>query len=589
LQALGADLVVALAAAASGQPIPTLLPSAAAAAALAKEAEEKAAAAAAAISGGSNGGTVPTEQDGSRLEPPTDVKDKLTKLVNNLVADTVSEKSREVAEQLKPDFYAWFASQMIVDRAVRQANFQPVYQVLLESMGLRELDAAVLRASLDLAKKILASDKIKSSTGERANLKNVGSWLGKITLARNKPLLHKDLNLKELLYEAYETGRLIAVVPFVTKMFESLTRSSVFKPPNPWTLAILSSLRELYDVVDLKLNLKFDMELLAKTINVDYLKLLRPAFVLPKRRRPDLRNNSDFKQNPNPEALPGIAGRESSEGGAGGSGSGGGIGGTPQIPGIVSLVTLRYFGPIFHSPAAAQLIAAGPHSDSLAASEAISSIAHEIISGGPSMVDPGPDTDIPGTPKANLRNLVALALDGATRDLIHQVVERSVHIAVMTTRELVTKDFALEPDPDIVLRAAQALACDLAGSMAIATGIEPLKAQTGAKLRDLLTTFKQVLVSMPVMLKELGDDAVNALLGGVVSENLEAGTLLFEKAAMEKAVKAVSESMASLLQDRRKALESGLPWVGAPQPQPLNAFNFVPGLYFSQRSYAPER
>ena len=42
------------------------------------------------------------------------------------------------------------------------------------------------------------------------------------------------------------------------------------------------------------------------------------------------------------------------------------------------------------------------------------------------------DADAPGGAKANLRNLVALALDAAVRELIRPVVDRSVTIAVIT-------------------------------------------------------------------------------------------------------------------------------------------------------------
>ena len=35
-----------------------------------------------------------------------------------------------------------------------------------------------------------------------------------ITIRRNKPLLYRDLALKDLVLDAYEHGRLIAIVPF---------------------------------------------------------------------------------------------------------------------------------------------------------------------------------------------------------------------------------------------------------------------------------------------------------------------------------------------------------------------------------------
>ena len=44
-------------------------------------------------------------------------------------------------------------------------------------------------AALKEANKLLGSEKIKTSTAERSLLKHIGSWLGRITLARSRPLL----------------------------------------------------------------------------------------------------------------------------------------------------------------------------------------------------------------------------------------------------------------------------------------------------------------------------------------------------------------------------------------------------------------
>ena len=44
----------------------------------------------------------------------------------------------------------------------------------------------------------------------------------------------------------------------------------VFKPPNPWTMAIMNVLAELHTEPELKLNLKFEIEVLCKTLNIDF-------------------------------------------------------------------------------------------------------------------------------------------------------------------------------------------------------------------------------------------------------------------------------------------------------------------------------
>lgn len=69
--------------------------------------------------------------------------------------------------------------------------------------------------------------------------------------------------------EGYDSGRLIVVIPFVCKVLEQCNASKVFKPPNPWLMAIMKLLAELYHFADLKLNLKFEIEVLCKNIKLD--------------------------------------------------------------------------------------------------------------------------------------------------------------------------------------------------------------------------------------------------------------------------------------------------------------------------------
>jgi len=52
-------------------------------------------------------------------------------------------------------------------------------------------------------------------------------------------------------------------------VLESCAKSRVFRPPNPWTMAIMNVLAELHQEADLKLNLKFEIEVLCKTLSID--------------------------------------------------------------------------------------------------------------------------------------------------------------------------------------------------------------------------------------------------------------------------------------------------------------------------------
>lgn len=104
-------------------------------------------------------------------------------------------------------------------------------------------------------------------TGERSLLKNLGNWLGHLTIKQDKIIRHKDLDLKGLLYEAYEQGRMIAVLPFINRILEHCKDSKVFKPSNPWVQSILCLAAEIYALDNLKLNLKFEIETMFRSQN----------------------------------------------------------------------------------------------------------------------------------------------------------------------------------------------------------------------------------------------------------------------------------------------------------------------------------
>ena len=50
------------------------------------------------------------------------------------------------------------------------------------------------------------------------------------------------------------------ILPFVVKILEKSVHSSVFLLPNPWTMAMIRLLVEIYDLPHLKTALKFDVE-----------------------------------------------------------------------------------------------------------------------------------------------------------------------------------------------------------------------------------------------------------------------------------------------------------------------------------------
>ena len=207
--------------------------------------------------------------EGEGEHPPEEVSDKILFIVNNLAPSNFDSKLTEMREQFEERYSRWFANYLVDQRVSTEPNNHQLYVRFLDALGAKALYKFVLHETLVKSSLLLNSEKTGSQGSERAILKNVGSWLGTITLARDQPIKHRNLSFKELLLEGYDNNRLVVAIAFVCKTLEPCSRSKVFQPPNPWLMAVVSLLAELYHYADLKLNPKFEIEILCKALHID--------------------------------------------------------------------------------------------------------------------------------------------------------------------------------------------------------------------------------------------------------------------------------------------------------------------------------
>ncbi|RCK57380.1 General negative regulator of transcription subunit 1 [Candida viswanathii] len=178
-------------------------------------------------------------------EPQETVRDKLLFSVNNMTGDNL--RLSEIQEVLTESYFAWFSNYLVSDRAKAEPNNHELYSKLVKSLNNPIFFEYVLNVSLR---------------------ENLGAWLGRITLANDKPLRRDYIALKFLLVEAYDFKSLPLIIPFVCKILDQAQYSKVFKPPNPWVLGVMKVLAELYECADLKLQLKFEIEVLLNSFNM---------------------------------------------------------------------------------------------------------------------------------------------------------------------------------------------------------------------------------------------------------------------------------------------------------------------------------
>lgn len=67
------------------------------------------------------------------------------------------------------------------------------------------------------------------------------------------------------------------------------------------------------------------------------------------------------------------------------------------------------------------------------------------------------------------------AMEESIREILKPVVDRSVTIALITTKELVLKDFAFDGSAEKIIEASEHIIQSLAGSLALVTCREPLR------------------------------------------------------------------------------------------------------------------
>jgi CCR4-NOT transcription complex subunit 1 len=228
--------------------------------------------------------------------PPEEVSDRILFIVNNLAPSNFDTKLTEMREHFADQYARWFANYLVDQRVSTEPNNHPLYLRFLDALDRSALHKFILQETFVKTAALLNSERCMQSGSDRNTLKNIGSWLGTITLARDQPIKYKNLSFKELLLEGFESGRLLVAIPFVCKTLEPCSKSRVFRSPNPWLMAVMGLLAELYHFADLKLNLKFEIEVLCKALDID-LDSIEPTSILRNRQNEAGLAPQDFEPN----------------------------------------------------------------------------------------------------------------------------------------------------------------------------------------------------------------------------------------------------------------------------------------------------
>ena len=269
--------------------------------------------------------------------------------------------------------------------------------------------------------------------------------------------------------------------------------------PNPWFTRLLCVMRELYEVKDLKLTLKFAIEVLfndlkVQTNNIPVTHMLKPLNSNKLHR--DLSKGSD----------------------------------SPTISAISSNDLLL----------PAQYIIINP--------------SIRVFSIYP-----------------QLKTFVATAIDRAIKELLQPVVERSVNIACTAAKEIISKDFALEPDENKMRKAAHAMVQSMSGSLALVTCKEHLR----TKLVKVLSNTLEVNLRQLQNARAINLQQVEAAASQITNDNITLCCAVIENAASERAIRSIDDVLAPLYKSRQqhRAATPNIPYID------MNFLNSKKGIY----------
>ena len=472
---------------------------------------------------------VATESDEKMVPLPEEKQDKVAFIFNNLSQANMPQKSEELKKLMSDEYWRWVSQYLVMKRVSIEPNFHTLYANFLDALDKKEFITMILKETFRNIRVLLRSDKSAANFSDRTLLKNLGHFLGMLTLMKNKPILHIDIDIKSLILEAFIKGQqeMLYVIPFVAKVMESCAKSRIFRPPNPWTMGIMNLLAELHADADLKLNLKFEIEVLCKTLGLD-LSECKPGNLLK-----DMERLSNIiPQLSSPKAVPHTGQMISATS-------------TPQQPAEPGTTPI--------STPTSNALATTPQLQQVPLTPQPQYSYFDIATMSPAGLSPHININANAPlfiTYPQLKQCVKPAVERAIQELLGPVVERSIKIALSTCEQIVKKDFACDPEEQRLRMASHHMMRFMTAGMALITCKEPL-------IISIANNFKTACLNMIRTPTNQQKEGIDLAAQTVANDNVELGCVFIQKTAVEKALPEIDKRLMQELEVRKQAKVDG--------------------------------
>ena len=240
--------------------------------------------------------------DEQKIELPMEEIINKTRLIfDSLNKTNITEKSLEISQLLGNDekIIRWFSYYFITTKINHWKNIPfRMFNELFNQINNPLLSKYMLKDTIKYIKELLSFDCLYIDDKCKNLLKNLGTWLGFNTLSKNRPILAKDIDFRELISKSYKNGELNTIIPFICKVFSFVSKAKIFNINNPWINSILSLLKEIYHKSSLSSSLKKEIENYFESVKIEMSSITNSTKYLNKISRLDSKNHDfpDFQE-----------------------------------------------------------------------------------------------------------------------------------------------------------------------------------------------------------------------------------------------------------------------------------------------------
>jgi CCR4-NOT transcription complex subunit 1 len=187
--------------------------------------------------------------------------------VRNFLNTTAKNNFLQKMEELKllinqnPQVYFnYFVHQILLKKMNVAPAILQIYIDAIKVIGIKDSISLTISVIMDLFRKcmLINEDMLNQVLSQRPQqgvsfikqyLIQLGQFLGLLTVANNRPIYAKELDIKQLLVEGFTSEKMKYVVTFVCRILKECLKSTIFKNQNPWVKANLDILKEIYLII----------------------------------------------------------------------------------------------------------------------------------------------------------------------------------------------------------------------------------------------------------------------------------------------------------------------------------------------------